>query len=45
MVEQGYVVPGAMVVASDLHSNLYGAIAARQRRLSGPMPQGSGRPE
>jgi homoaconitate hydratase len=28
MVEQGYVVPGAMVVASDSHSNLYGAIAA-----------------
>src|SRR5205814_8123487 len=25
MVEQGYVVPGAMVVASDSHSNLYGA--------------------
>jgi homoaconitate hydratase len=28
MVEQGYVVPGAMVVASDSHSNLYGALAA-----------------
>src|SRR6266436_4864511 len=28
MVEQGYVVPGALVVASDSHSNLYGAIAA-----------------
>jgi homoaconitate hydratase len=28
MVEQGYVVPGAMVVASDSHSNLYGAVAA-----------------
>src|SRR5437899_8075996 len=28
MVEQGYVVPGAMVVASDSHSNLYGGIAA-----------------
>src|SRR5881394_60953 len=28
MVEQGYVVPGAMVVASDSHSNLYGSIAA-----------------
>src|SRR5437870_12309112 len=28
MVEQGYVVPGAMVVASDSHSNLYGARAA-----------------
>jgi homoaconitate hydratase len=28
MVEQGYVVPGSMVVASDSHSNLYGAIAA-----------------
>jgi homoaconitate hydratase len=27
-VEQGYVVPGAMVVASDSHSNLYGAAAA-----------------
>src|SRR5437762_8367849 len=28
MVEQGYVVPGAMGVASDSHSNLYGAMAA-----------------
>src|SRR6266481_4392727 len=28
MVEQGYVVPGAVVVASDSHSNLYGAAAA-----------------
>src|SRR5881409_1400668 len=28
MVEQGYVIPGAMVVASDSHSNLYGAAAA-----------------
>src|ERR671934_2680585 len=28
MVEQGYVVPGVMVVASDSHSNLYGAAAA-----------------
>jgi len=28
MVEQGYVVPGALVVASDSHSNLYGAMAA-----------------
>src|ERR1041384_1722869 len=28
MVEQGYVVPGAMVVASDSHSNLYGSMAA-----------------
>jgi len=28
MVEEGYVTPGAMVVASDSHSNLYGAIAA-----------------
>ena len=28
MVEQGYVVPGSMVVASDSHSNLYGAVAA-----------------
>ncbi len=26
MVEQGYVVPGSMVVGSDSHSNLYGAI-------------------
>ena len=26
MVEQGYVVPGSMVVASDSHSNLYGAV-------------------
>src|SRR2546423_13609465 len=28
MVEQGYVIPGALVVASDSHSNLYGAMAA-----------------
>src|SRR5256884_4476147 len=28
MDEQGYVVPGALVVASDSHSNLYGAMAA-----------------
>src|SRR5438128_7298191 len=28
MVEQGYVVAGALVVASDSHSNLYGAMAA-----------------
>jgi homoaconitate hydratase len=28
IVEQGYVVPGSMVVASDSHSNLYGAMAA-----------------
>jgi homoaconitate hydratase len=28
MVEQGYVVPGGLVVASDSHSNLYGAMAA-----------------
>jgi homoaconitate hydratase len=27
-VEKGYVVPGALVVASDSHSNLYGAVAA-----------------
>src|ERR1700751_5081146 len=27
-VEQGHVVPGAMVVASDSHSNLYGAAGA-----------------
>src|SRR5713226_21040 len=27
MVEQGYVVPGALVVASDSHSNLYGGAA------------------
>jgi homoaconitate hydratase len=28
MVEQGYVTPGSLVVGSDSHSNLYGAIAA-----------------
>src|SRR5437879_7784167 len=28
IVEQGYVFPGALVVASDSHSNLYGAVAA-----------------
>lgn len=27
MVEQGYVIPGSMVVGSDSHSNLYGALA------------------
>jgi homoaconitate hydratase len=28
MVEKGYVVPGAFVVASDSHSNMYGALGA-----------------
>src|ERR671938_2479 len=28
MVEQGYVVPGSLVVGSDSHSNLYGSMAA-----------------
>jgi homoaconitate hydratase len=28
MVERGYVVPGAFVVASDSHSNMYGALSA-----------------
>ncbi len=28
MVEQGYVTPGSLVVGSDSHSNLYGALAA-----------------
>jgi homoaconitate hydratase len=28
MVEQGYVIPGSMVVGSDSHSNLYGAASA-----------------
>ncbi|MFQ5492052.1 MAG: homoaconitase [Phycisphaerae bacterium] len=28
MVEQGYVTPGSMVVASDSHSNLYGGMGA-----------------
>ena len=28
MIEQGYVTPGSMVVASDSHSNMYGAMAA-----------------
>src|SRR5262249_38677203 len=28
MVEQGYVIPGAMIVGSDSHSNLYGSMAA-----------------
>lgn len=27
MIEQGYVTPGAMVVGSDSHSNIYGALA------------------
>ena len=28
MVERGYIVPGSFVVASDSHSNMYGALAA-----------------
>jgi len=28
MVEQGYAVPGSMIVGSDSHSNLYGAVGA-----------------
>jgi homoaconitate hydratase len=28
MIEQGYVTPGSMVVASDSHSNIYGAVSA-----------------
>ncbi len=28
MVEQGYVTPGSLVVASDSHSNMYGALGA-----------------
>jgi homoaconitate hydratase len=28
MIEEGYVTPGSMVVASDSHSNIYGAINA-----------------
>ena len=28
MIEQGYVVPGSFVVASDSHSNMYGALGA-----------------
>jgi homoaconitate hydratase len=28
MIEKGYVTPGSMVVASDSHSNIYGAMAA-----------------
>ncbi|CAN5386296.1 hypothetical protein BH09SUM1_BH09SUM1_31810 [soil metagenome] len=28
MVEQGYVIPGSMVVGSDSHSNLYGSMGA-----------------
>src|SRR5436309_15744974 len=45
MVEQGYVVPGAMVVASDSHSNLYGAAAALAPRLCEPTRQVFGPPE
>ena len=44
MVEQGYVVPGSMVVGSDSHSNLYGAMAASARRWCAPTPPASGRP-
>ncbi len=28
MVEQGYAVPGSMIVGSDSHSNIYGAVGA-----------------
>lgn len=28
MLEEGYVLPGALVVASDSHANIYGALAA-----------------
>jgi len=28
MVEEGYVIPGSMVVASDSHSNMYGGLGA-----------------
>ncbi|MDP7087862.1 MAG: aconitase family protein, partial [Phycisphaerales bacterium] len=28
MIERGYVTPGSMVVGSDSHSNIYGAVAA-----------------
>lgn len=28
MIEQGYITPGCMAVASDSHSNIYGAMAA-----------------
>jgi homoaconitate hydratase len=28
MIEQGYITPGSMAVASDSHSNIYGAMAA-----------------
>ena len=28
MVERGYVVPGSFIVASDSHSNMYGALGA-----------------
>lgn len=28
MVEQGYAVPGAMIVGSDSHSNMYGGVSA-----------------
>jgi len=28
MIERGYVVPGSLVVASDSHSNMYGALGA-----------------
>jgi homoaconitate hydratase len=28
MIEQGYALPGTLVVASDSHSNMYGAVGA-----------------
>jgi homoaconitate hydratase len=28
MIEKGYAIPGSMVVASDSHSNIYGAVSA-----------------
>src|SRR5580693_5594531 len=42
MVERGYVVPGSFVVASDSHSNMYGALGAIGTPICAPTPPQSG---
>jgi homoaconitate hydratase len=44
MCEQGYVTPGSFVVASDSHSNMYGALGALGTRSCAPTPRRCGRP-
>src|SRR5580693_9373652 len=42
MVERGYVLPGSFVVASDSHSNMYGALGAIGTPICAPTPPQSG---